>query len=301
MRHFILAGLFAAASALPATAETVTIGTATGPVMLEAEPETIVVFDVTSIDTINALGQEIAGVPAPLYMDRLTEATREAQNVGTLFEPDFETLAAMQPDLIIVGSRSSPQAEALSDIAPVIDMSVWGDDMVAQTRAHIAAFGMLFGRQHEAGALTNKFNDKIYEAMDAVEGKGDALILLTNGGKISAYGEGSRFGWIHDAIRLPEAHPGLQAETHGQAVSFEFIAETDPDWLLVIDRAAAVGDAGASAQATLDNPLVARTRAAQNDHIVMMDPAPLYIAGGGAQAMMDTLDEIIAAFEDAGS
>ena len=50
MRHFILAGLFAAASALPATADTVTIGTATGPVMLEAEPETIVVFDVADGD-----------------------------------------------------------------------------------------------------------------------------------------------------------------------------------------------------------------------------------------------------------
>ncbi|GGB06993.1 siderophore ABC transporter substrate-binding protein [Allosediminivita pacifica] len=301
MRHFILAGLFAAASALPAAAETVTIETATGPATLESEPETVVVFDVTSIDTINALGQEIAGVPAPLYMDRLTEATSEAENVGTLFEPDFETLAVMQPDVIIVGGRSSSQAEALSDIAPVIDMSVWGEDMAGQARARIDAFGTLFGLEDEAAALTEEFNAKIEEAAAAVEGKGDALMLLTNGGKISAYGSGSRFGWIHDATGLPEAHPGLDAETHGQAVSFEFIAETDPDWLLVIDRAAAIGDAGEAALATLDNPLVDRTSAAQNDHLVLMDPAPLYIAGGGAQAMMDTLDELIAAFEDAGS
>ena len=103
-------------------------------------------------------------------------------------------------------------------------------------------------------------------------------------------------GWLHGALELPEAHPGLTAEAHGHAISFEFLAETDPDWLLVIDRGAAIGAEGEAAAATLDNPIVARTKAAQQGHIVYLDAGPLYIAGGGAGSMIHTLDEIVAAF-----
>lgn len=79
-------------------------------------------------------------------------------------------------------------------------------------------------------------------------------------------------------------------------MSFDFIAAADPDWLLVIDRAAAIGEEGARAAATLDNPLVARTTAWQEDQVVYLDAADAYIVGGGAQAMERTLDALIAAF-----
>ncbi|MGR3376737.1 siderophore ABC transporter substrate-binding protein [Salipiger abyssi] len=294
MRTLLIAGLLACATA--ASADTVSVETATGTAEVPASPETVAVFDVAAIDTISALGQPIAGVPQPLYMDRLEAATEGAEPVGTLFEPDFETLAVMQPDLIVVGGRSSAQAEALGQIAPVIDMTIWGDGMVEQAKARIDAYGEIFDRQDAATELSAALDAKLAEARETVAGKGNALILLTNGGKISAFGADSRFGWLHGALDLPEAHPGLSSESHGQAVSFEFLAETDPDWLLVIDRGAAIGAEGEAAAATLDNPLVARTKAARQGHIVYLDAAPLYIAGGGASAMMHTLDEIVAAF-----
>ena len=134
-----------------------------------------------------------------------------------------------------------------------------------------------------------------------MDGKGSALILLTNGGKISAYGAGGRFGWLHSALDLPEAAENVEAETHGEAVSFEFVADIDPEWILVIDRGAAIGAEGEAAAATLDNPLIARTRAAQDGHIVHLDAASLYIASGGAGAVMQVLDEVIAAFGRADS
>ncbi|MHA7866688.1 MAG: siderophore ABC transporter substrate-binding protein [Salipiger thiooxidans] len=296
MRPLLLAGFLACATAVSAAAETVTIDTATGSAELETAPETVVVFDAPSIDTLHALGQPIAGIPQPLYLSGIDDVVTSAETVGTMFEPDFEALAVMQPDLIIAGGRSSAQVEALSQIAPTIDMTIWGEGMVEQTRARIAAFGELFGKQAEAEALTGELDAKLAEAKEAVAGKGTGLIVLTNGGKISAYGANSRFGWLHGALDLPEAHPGLEDDTHGQAISFEFIAETDPDWLLVIDRGAAINADSQSAQATLDNPLVARSKAAQQGHILYLDAAPMYISGGGASSMMHTLDEVIAAF-----
>ena len=57
-----------------------------------------------------------------------------------------------------------------------------------------------------------------------------------------------------------------------------------------------MGQEGEAAQATLDNPLVAGTKAARNDQILYLDSAPLYLAGGGIRSLMGTLDEIETGF-----
>lgn len=285
------------AFAAPAAAEPVTLDTARGPAQVEARPERVVVFDMAALDTIEALGVKPAGVPAKLYVPYLDGAG--AARVGTLFEPDFEAVAALDPDLIIVGGRSAAQYDALSKIAPTIDMSIGDDTLLADARARIEAYGRLFDKGAEAGALEAGLDRDIETARAAVAGKGDALILLTNGPKISAYGPGSRFGWIHAAIGLPPAVEHVDAATHGEAISFEFIHEANPDWLLVVDRSAAIGEAGAAAaRQTLDNPLVAGTTAWKENRVVMLDGAPIYIAGGGARSLSGTLGEIARAFAE---
>lgn len=294
MKRFSLAGIAAAAmlACLPASAQTVTVDTARGAVDVAARPETVAVFDIAAIDTIHALGLTPAGVPDKLYVPYLSDL--DAAPVGTLFEPDLEALAALGPDLIILGGRSSTQVDAVSGLAPTLDMTI-GEDLVADARARIDAYGAIFGVEARATELRAALDAKLAETAGAAAGKGTALIVMANGPKVSAYGKGSRFGWIHTALNLPEAHENLDPETHGDAISFEFIAEVNPDWLIVIDRGAAIGEAG-GASATLDNALVQGTTAAQKRQIVYLDPAPIYIAGGGYTSMMQTLDELLAAF-----
>lgn len=276
----------------PALAEDVTIATAQGQMSVPAMPERVAVFDIAAIDTLAALGITPAGTPDRLYVDYLSGVP--VTPMGTLFEPDAEALAGLKPDLIIIGGRSSTKGPALAPIAPVIDMTIW-EDIPAEAAARITAYGDLFGRQDRAAELLATYQAKLAAARAAVAGKGRALILQTNGTKVSAYGAGSRFGWLHSALDLPEAHASLNPDTHGDAVSFEFIAEVNPDWLIVIDRAAAIGE-GASARATLDNPLVAGTVAGRTGQIVHLSAAPIYIAGGGYTSITGTLDEITAAF-----
>lgn len=283
-----------AAFALPALAADVTIATARGDVTLAAKPATLAVFDIAALDTIAALGVMPAGVPDKLYVDYLAEAGASAAPVGTIFEPNLEALAALGPDLIVIGSRSSTQGEALAPLAPTIDMTI-GADLVADARARVLAYGSLFGREDKAAELVAALDAKLAAVQAAAAGKGGALILMTNGPKVAAYGKGSRFGWLHSTLNLPEAHENLNPETHGDAVSFEFIAETNPEWLIVVDRAAAIGEAS-SAQATLDNPLVKGTIAGTKGQIIYLNPTPLYVAGGGYTSVMGTLDELLAAF-----
>ena len=277
-----------------ALADDVTIATARGDVTLPGAPTTVAVLDIAAIDTMQALGVLPAGVPDNLYVDYLADVAAQAKPVGTLFEPDLEALATMGPDLIIAGGRSSTQVDALSPIATTVDMTIW-EDVVGQGRDRIAAYGALFGKAEKAAELTAALDARIAAVQAAARDKGNALILLTNGPKISAYGKGSRFSWLHDALGIPEARENLDPETHGDAVSFEFVAEVNPDWIIVIDRSAAIGEPS-SAVATLDNPLVQGTTAGKKGQIILLSSTPIYIAGGGYTSLTITLDELLAAF-----
>lgn len=279
-----------------AAAETVT--TATGPADV-ATPARVAVYDIAALDTLVALGVDVVGVPDKVFLPRLAAATEGVDVVGTLFEPDLEALNAARPDLVIVGSRSSPVASATRRVAPTIDMTIDGTRLVADARQRIGDYGRLFGRTAEAEALSADIGAALARVKAAAAGKGDALVVLTNGPKISVYGEGSRFGWIHGEAGIAPAAEGLSAATHGEAVSFEFIAETDPDWLIVLDRAAAIGSAEQGARATLDNALVAGTTAWTKGQVIYLPAAELYVASGGAAALVTVLDALAAGFDAA--
>lgn len=297
MAHIIrLATAFTLALTTAAAAQDVTIETATGPVTLPAQPQTVVALDIAALDTLDALGVRIAGMPAPHFVSYLDDVAAQAQNVGSLFEPDFEALANMAPDLIVAGGRSSSQVDALSEVATTIDMTILGDDHVAEALARLDAYGTLMGLQAEADAVEADFTAKLDAARAAVADQGDALIVMTNGPTVSAFGAGSRFGWIHQALDFPEAVEGVDQQTHGEAISFEFIAEANPDWLIVVDRSSAIGQPADAASQTLDNALVAQTTAWQQGQVIYLTSANVYIAGGGIQSMGMTLDEVIAAF-----
>lgn len=293
MLRALLCGL--AILATPAFSEPVEIKTFQGVVATPAQPEKIVVFDVSALDTLDALGVKPDGVVRPVFVDYLNDVTENADVVGSLFEPDFEAIAAMQPDLIIAGGRSQRAIPDLEKIAPTIDMTIWGD-VVPQALDRLEAYGQIFGKHDEAAALRATFDAKLQETRNAVNGQGRALILMTNGPKVSAYGGSGRFGWLHSTIGLPEAVDGMTDTAHGEAVSFEFIREANPDILIVIDRQAAIGQGNASAAATLDNALVHDTNAWKNGKVIYLDSARIYVAGGGIQSLIQTMDQIASAF-----
>lgn len=282
-----------------AFAEDVTIETAQGDVAVAAMPASVAVFDVSAIDTMAALGVMPTGVISNLYVDYLDDVSANATSVGSLFEPDFEAVNALAPELVIVGGRSSTQLEAMSGLAPTIDMTIWGDDLLDQVLARLSAYGTLFGKEAEAATLAAEFNALKEAASAAAAGQGNALIVMTNGPKISAYGAGSRFGWLHTALNIAEAVEGVDEATHGEAISFEFIHEANPDWLIVIDRVAAIGSEGESAQQTLDNELIADTDAWKNGNVIYLNSANIYIAGGGVQSMMGIMQSLADAFAGA--
>lgn len=291
---FLAACGLALAFAAPGHALTVTH--AQGEIEIDGVPQTVLVFDLASLDTLDALGVTVDGIPGGTLPPSLQHyATSDVARIGTVFEPDFEVVAAEKPDLIIVGGRSSAKHGELSRIAPTIDLSTDRTDYIASARRNIETLGEIFGKQQEAAEKLAALDSSIEQLRDAGAEAGRVLVLLTTGGRMSAHGPGSRFGVIYNEYGLTPAVEGLDTGNHGQAMSNEFILETNPDWIFVVDRDAAIGREGNSAAQVLDNELVRQTTAWQNDQVVFLDPVSWYLVGGGLTAMQTSVDQIFQA------
>ncbi|MDH4982146.1 siderophore ABC transporter substrate-binding protein [Hyphomicrobium sp. D-2] len=287
-----------ASMASPLRAEPMTVTHAQGETALPDRPKKVFTFDLASLETLDALGVEVAGVIGSNIPDHLAKYRDDKYlKIGSLFEPDYETINAAQPDLIIVAGRSSPKYRQLAQIAPTIDLSTDDSTFLESAFRNARTLGRIFGKEPDAEQLIGKLQQTIDELKVKARSAGRGLIILTTGGRISAYGPQSRFGALHRDFGIAVAIDDLDKAIHGQSVSFEFILQTDPDWLFVVDRDAAIGQKGQPAAQLLDNALIARTKAAQNKRIIYLDAARWYLIGGGIVSMQANADQIATALD----
>lgn len=281
------------------TTETVKVTHELGETEVPKNPEKVVVFDFGILDTLDQLGVEsVAGVAQgniPTYLEQY-ENTEKYENIGTLKEADFEAIHAMDPDLIIISGRQAEMYNEFSDIAPTIHLGVDTTDYMNSFTTNMETVGEIFGKEAEVEeelAAINEQIEGIKEKTATSDEKG--LIVLANEGKVSAYGAASRFGIIHDVFGVKQADEGIEASTHGQSITYEYILDTNPDMMFVVDRNAAVGN-DASAKDSLENELVQKTNAYQNDKIIYLDPDYWYLSGGGLQSVSEMVNAIESAF-----
>ncbi|WEX11846.1 siderophore ABC transporter substrate-binding protein [Chelativorans sp. AA-79] len=297
-RRTAVAGLLLASLAfgLPQTdanAQEITVRHAQGETSVPANPGTVLVLDLAALDTLDAIGVEVGGVPQGPKPERLSKYNSDDYpKIGSLFEPDYEAVNAAEPDLIIAGGRSSAKYADLARIAPTIDLSVDPEHYLDSAKANAEILGRIFGKEDAVAEHLRKLDASIAVLREKARGIGKGLIILTTGGRMSAYGPGSRFGVLHDDFGIQPAVPDLDVATHGQSVSYEFILETNPDWLFVIDRDAAIGREGEAARQMLDNDLVNQTTAWREGHVVYLDPSDWYLAGSGLRALEATVQQL---------
>ena len=278
---------------------TIAVDTTKGKVDLAMNPSPLVVYDMTLMQDLAALDVAVDGMPSGLKLDNLQSKTQpEPKTVGTVFEPDLEALNAMQPQAILVGSRMAEKYDALSSIAPTLDMTIDTAKIYESSKQRLHDLGALFGKSAQAAKLQGNIDGLIDETKTLTKDKGKGLVIMVNGNKMSAYGDKSRYGFIHTVLDIPMADDKIADARHGQPISFEYIQKTNPDWLFVVDRSAAIGEDGAGAKAVLDNPLVAQTTAWNKDQVVYLSPDS-YLAFGGYYQWLQDLTTIKNAFTKA--
>ncbi|MFK4805077.1 siderophore ABC transporter substrate-binding protein [Microbacterium sp. ZW CA_36] len=269
-------------------------------VVVTANPASVVTFDIATLDTLDAIGagEAVVGIPDVVLPEYLS-AYADLPKVGTLFEPDFEAVAELEPELIVTAARSTGQYDELSEISTTIDLTgaYAGTFDPAAGLDRAAQLGEIFGKEDEVAELTAGIEEQISTIQG--EAEGNALVLSVSGGEFGAFGEGSRFGYFFDELGwspavVAAALPGAEGSPHGDTVTNEFILTANPDWIFAFDRGAATGE-GSSAEETLDNELVAQTTAAQEGNIVYLPASELYIVINGLTAIENVLDSVHAA------
>ena len=255
------------------TAKTeVTVKDTNGQLTVPKNPQKVVVFDNGSLDTMDALGvgDRVVGAPTkniPAYLKKY----QKVESAGGIKEPDLEKINQLKPDLIIISGRQQDYQEQLKAIAPTIYLAVDAKNPWASTKQNIETLGTIFDK---AEASAN-----------------NALVVLVNEGQLSAYGKGSRFGLIHDTFGFKAADDKIEASTHGQSVSYEYVLEKNPGILFVVDRTKAIGGDD-SKDNVAANELIQKTDAGKNDKVIMLQPDVWYLSGGGLESMHLMIEDV---------
>lgn len=280
--------------------ETVTVTHPQGETTVVKNPQTVVVLNYSGLDTLDQLGIPVAGLPqGPLIPPFLEKYNgEEYTNIGSMREPDYEKINDLKPDLIIVGLRTAPLYEEMSKIAPTLDITVDWANKQETFNDYVTNLGLIFDKEDEVAERLEGINQKIETVRQTAEASGKTgLVVMASGGEVSGYGPGSRFGLVHDMLGIIPSDASLAAETHGDAISFEFILEQNPDIIYVIDRDSAIGDEGQSAEAVMDNELVAATTAGSEGNIVYVSSVNWYLLDAGLSTFAAMIDEVASGLE----
>lgn len=278
--------------------ETMNITHALGETSFNKNPKKVVVFDYGILDALDKLGVEVAALPKasiPNYLEKYK--ADKYTDVGTLKEPNFEKIHEVKPDLIIISGRQASFYEEFKKIAPTVHMAIDDKDYMVSFKNNMKTLGDIFSKEDIVEKELKTIDDSVAALKEKAAASGkNALVILANEGALSAYGQVSRFGVIHNAFGFIPADKDIEVSTHGQNVSFEYIVEKNPDYLFVVDRNAVVGGS-TNASKTLENDLIKTTSAYKSNQIVYLDPQIWYVTVGGFTSTTKMINEVQAAIK----
>lgn len=296
------AGTEAGKSASPATLTIQSLNASKSPISLEVpyNPQRLAVLDMASLDILDALGlgDRVVGT-ADTSLDYLQQYTGGSiANLGTIKEADLEAVMASEPDVIFIGGRLASSYDSLSEIAPVVYLATDPETGVVESvRKNASIIASIFGLESRVEALMAGFDARI-NALSAFSSGKTAIVGMSTSGGFNVLGSDGRCSLISREAGFENIGVDAAADTstHGNEASFEFIVKTNPDYVFVLDRDAAIGTDGAKlARDIVENELVMGTDAYKNGRIIYLaHPAAWYTAEGGITA----LDRMLADLED---
>lgn len=154
-----------------------------GNLEIEGTPERVIVLEWTYAEDLLALGVQPVGVADVdgynTWVNITAELSSSVTDVGTRQEPSLETIAELEPDLIIgVQFRHEPIYETLSSIAPTLifnpypeDESITQFDEMTQTFMAIAE---AVDRVDEGQTVLDEMQEKFDQAQADLEAAGAA-------------------------------------------------------------------------------------------------------------------------------
>ncbi|MFD0960019.1 siderophore ABC transporter substrate-binding protein [Paenibacillus chungangensis] len=279
----------------PTPPATVEVTDAHGTVVVPVNPKNIVALDNRTFETLASWGVKVAAVPKTVMTSDSTYVTDESvQNIGNHAEPNLEIIAAVNPELVIVGQRFTNYYEDIKKLVPnaaVIDLNVDvskeaaspGENLVNGLKETTITLGQIFDKNVEAKQLVADFDQAIEKAKSAYNGTDKVMSVIVSGGNIgfSAPHTGRVWGPLYDIFGWTPSLGVDDSSTHdqGDEISVEAIAQSNPDWIFVLDRDAPISGITEKvpAQDVIDNAPALQNITAVTKGQIVYAPADTYL------------------------
>lgn len=282
------------AAAKSEEALTVEIKDIHGMVTVPVNPQKVISLDNRTYETLSDWGIKLVAVPKGVMpADSPYVADESVLDIGNHREPNLEIIAAADPDLVIVGQRFASYYEEIKKLVPnaaVIDLNfdvseeadTPGENLVNGLKDSTVALGKIFDKNKEAEQLTADFDQAIEAVKSAYNGTDTIMSVVVSGGNIgfSAPHSGRVWGPMYEVFGWVPALDidNTTSDHQGDDISVEAIAQSNPDWIFVLDRDAAVSSTtdAVPAQDVIDqSPALQNVTAVSEGHIVYA-PADTY-------------------------
>lgn len=252
----------------------------------------LAVLDMASLDILQelGLGDRVVGSSSGKIDYLQPILGREGlANLGTVKEADLEAIHAAQPDLIFIGGRLAKSYDQLSQIAPVVFLSIDREKgVVESSRENAHTIASIFGLEDEVDKRFDAFKQRISALQDFAKDK-TAIVGLVTKGALNVLGNDGRCSLIGKEVGFKNLGVEKEKETstHGNEASFEFLVEKNPQYLFILDRDAAINAKDAkAAKEIVENDLTKDSQAIKNNQAVYLSsPDVWYIAEGGIHAL----------------
>ncbi|HIW95711.1 MAG TPA: ABC transporter substrate-binding protein [Candidatus Corynebacterium gallistercoris] len=229
---------------------TVTVEDNHGTQEIAVPAQRVASTDNRTFEVLDQWGVELVAAPKGLVPATVPDYkdNEDIADMGTHREPDLEALVAAQPDLIVNGQRFASQYEDIKKLNPdasIIELEPRdGEPFDEELRRQVLTLGEVFDKQDEAQQMVDDFDKALERAKKAYNKDQTVMAVNVSGGEIGyvAPGVGRVWGPVFEWLDLT---PALEieggSENHeGDDISVEAIADSNPDWILALDRDAAI-------------------------------------------------------------
>lgn len=285
-----------------------TVEHALGSLEIEGVPQTIVVLEWTYAEDLLALGVQPAGVADVegynTWVNVEPALADDVVDIGTRQEPSLESIAALEPDLIIgVQFRHEPIYDQLSAIAPTLlfnpypeDRSITQLDEMEQTFMAIAT---AVDREDEGQQVLDDMHAHFEDAKEQIraaniDDDGDEFSLAQaftseDTTQIRMFTDNSMAVQIFEAIGLENEWDGEWDAFGFNTVGIEALTEVDDDFFFYV----AQDDDNPFEGAWADNPVWLDLDFVQDDEVFPLG-GDTWLFGGPLSAEL-IVDKVVAA------
>lgn len=271
--------------------------------------DSVVATDNRTFETLCDWDIDLAAAPKPLIPETIEcWQGEDTIDIGNHREPDLEALAGAQPDLVVNGQRFADHRSDIEELVPEAAFVEFepreGEDFFDELQRQTTGMGTVFGHEGDAEQLNAALDDASQRVSETYQEGDTVMAVNVSGGEIGyiAPGLGRTFGPLFDEFGFTPALEieGSSDDHQGDDVSVEAIAEADPDWIIVLDRDAAVEEDSSPAEEIISGSEALQNTTAVKEGQVYYAPADTY-TNESIQTYTEIFDGLANAFEGAES